>query len=69
MHRLWFKIFEMVHTTLSGNTPLEEMITLRNEVSEVLHSEDYAHFLPASMLRIKVEDGHASELRKWLFQF
>ena len=53
----------MVYVTLSRNTQLEEIITLRNEVREVLHSEDYATFMSASMLMIKIEDAPTSELR------
>ena len=59
----------MVHVTLSRDAQLEEIISLRNEVREVLHSECYTPFLPISMLRIKVEDVPASELRGWLFKF
>ena len=68
MHRLWLKRCEMVHVTLSGDAQLEEIISLRNEVREVLHSEFYAPFLPISILRIKVEHTPTSELIGWLFQ-
>ena len=46
LHRLWLKRCEIVHVTLSGYTQLEEIITLRNEVREVLHYEVDAPFLP-----------------------
>ena len=64
----WLKRCGMIHVTLSEDDQLEETITLLNEVREVLHSEAYAPLLPTSMLRIKVEDVPASELRGWLFQ-
>ena len=50
------------------NTQLEETISLKNKVIEVLCSEDYAPFLLESMLRIKVEDSSYLELIVWLFQ-
>ena len=58
----------MVNVTLSGDTRLEEIINLRNEVREVLYSEAYTPLLPMSILRIKVEHAPTSELRGWLFQ-
>ena len=59
----------MVHFTLSRNTQLEDIVTLRIEVREVLQSEDCSLFLPVQMLRIKDEDAPTSELRGWIFQF
>ena len=53
---------------MSGNTQLEEIITLRNEVREVLHSGHHDPLLSTSILRIKVEDASASEIWGWIFQ-
>lgn len=50
--RVYIKRYDMVNLTLSGYIQLEEIINLRNEVIEVLHSEDFTLFLIALMLRI-----------------
>ena len=53
----------MVHVTLSSDAQLEEIIILRNEITNVLQSEDCVLFLSEPMLGIKINDVSASELR------
>ena len=60
MHILLLKRCKIVHVTLSGVTQLEEIMTHRNEVREVLYSEVYVPFLLTSLPMIKVEDAPAS---------
>ena len=69
MYRLFLKRCEMLNSTFSGHVQLEEIITLRNDVRDVLNYEDCTHFFKLEqILRIKVDDTHTSTIRGQLFQ-
>jgi len=68
LHLLWLKRYEIVHCTLDGETQVNDVIELRQEVSDILQEPEYLLFLPLHMLSIDPNSMDPPDLRAWLFE-
>ena len=66
---LWIKCCDLPRATLSRESQIEEVLEMRREVRDILHSEEHQPYLSPLLLQETPATMLASALRAWLLNY